>query len=72
LGVAIAAVMNTLDLRVSVIGGGVSAAGDLVLNAIADAVRAQVLKPLRPGIRVLPAQLGNSAGILGAAGLVLP
>lgn len=72
LGVAIAAVMNTLDLRVSIIGGGVSAAGELVLNATADAVRAQVLKPLRPGIRVLPAELGNAAGILGAAGLVLP
>lgn len=72
LGVAIAAVMNILDLRVSIIGGGVSGAGDFVLEAAADAVRAQVLKPLRPGIRVLRAQLGNTAGMLGAAGLVLP
>ncbi|MEK6649528.1 MAG: ROK family protein, partial [Bacteroidota bacterium] len=72
LGIAIAAVMNVLDLRVSIIGGGVSGAGDFVLEAVADAVRAQVLKPLRPGIRVLRAQLGNTAGMLGAAGLVLP
>lgn len=72
LGVAIAAVMNVMDLRVSIIGGGVSAAGDLVLKATQAGVVGQVLKPLKPGIRVLPAQRGNTAGILGAAGLVLP
>ena len=70
LGVAIGGVMNTMDLRVSVIGGGVSAAGDLVLNAVRDSVRAHVLKPLRDDIRVIQSQLGNNAGILGAAGLV--
>jgi glucokinase len=72
LGVAIAAVMNVMDLRVSIIGGGVSAAGDLVMKATQAAVVGQVLKPLKPGIRVIPAQLGNTAGMLGAAGLVLP
>ncbi|MCU0454575.1 MAG: ROK family protein [Bacteroidetes bacterium] len=72
LGVAIAAVMNVMDLRVSIIGGGVSAAGDLVLKATQAGVVGQVLKPLKPGIRVIPAQLGNTAGMLGAAGLVLP
>lgn len=71
LGVALAAVMNVMDLRVSIIGGGISAVGDFVLNAIQSSVRAHVLKPLRPDIRVLQAKLGNTAGILGAAGLVL-
>lgn len=71
LGVAIGAVMNTLDLRVSIIGGGVSAAGDVVLHAITESVQAHVLKPLKQEIQVIPAQLGNEAGILGAAGLVL-
>jgi len=71
LGVAIAAVMNTLDLRISIIGGGVSAAGDFVLEAVEESVRGHVLKPLRPGIRVLEATQGNAAGLLGAAGLVL-
>lgn len=71
LGVAIAAVMNTLDLRISIIGGGVSAAGDFVLEAIEESVRRHVLKPLRPDIRVLQATQGNAAGLLGAAGLVL-
>jgi glucokinase len=71
LGVALGAVMNVMDLRVSIIGGGVSAAGPFVLKAIEDSVRAHVLKPLRPEIQVIPAKLGNNAGMLGAAGLVL-
>ena len=71
LGVAIAAVMNVMDLRVSIIGGGISAAGAFVIEAIQRSVRLKVLKPLQPGIKVLQARLGNNAGILGAAGLVL-
>ena len=71
LGVAIASVMNIMDLRTSIIGGGISAAGDFVIRAIQESVVRRVLKPLRKDIQVLPAQLGNNAGILGAAGLVL-
>jgi glucokinase len=71
LGVALGAVMNTMDLRVSIIGGGISASGEFVMDAIKKSVQEHVLKPSRPDIRVLPAKLGNNAGILGAAGLVL-
>jgi glucokinase len=71
LGVAIASVMNIMDLRTSIIGGGISAAGDFVIRAIQASVERRVLKPLRKDIQVLAAQLGNDAGILGAAGLVL-
>lgn len=71
LGVALGGVMNTMDLRVSIVGGGVSAAGDFVINAAEASVRAHVLKPLRDDIRVIQSTLGNEAGILGAAGLVL-
>jgi len=71
LGVALAGVMNIMDLRISIIGGGISAAGDFVMSAVQDSVVQHVLKPLRKDIRVLPAQLGNEAGLLGAAGLVM-
>ena len=71
LGVALSAVMNIMDLRISIIGGGISAAGDFVMSAVQDSVVQHVLKPLRKEIRVLPAQLGNEAGLLGAAGLVM-
>jgi glucokinase len=71
LGVAIGGVMSTLDFRVTIIGGGVSAAGQFVFDAITKSIKANVQAPQREGITVLPAQLGNSAGMLGAAGLVL-
>ena len=71
LGIGLASVMNIMDLRVSIIGGGISAAGDFVMNAVQKSVAQHVLKPLRNDIQVLSARLGNNAGILGAAGLVM-
>jgi len=71
LGVALAGVMNTLDYRVTIIGGGVSAVGDFVYDAIHASVVRNVQKPLRDGIRIKRALLGNDAGMLGAAGMVL-
>lgn len=71
LGVALGAVMNVVDLRVIIVDGGLSAAGDFVLDAIRKSVQSHVLRPHRVDVKVLRAKLGNSAGILGAAGLVL-
>jgi len=71
LGVALGSVLNTIDMRVVIIGGGISAAGDFVFAAVKKSVQSHVMKPMREDITVLPAKLGNSAGILGAAGLVL-
>ena len=71
MGVMIGSVMSTLDFRDTVIGGGVSAVGDFVYDAIRASVQRNVQKPMRDGIRILRAQLGNDAGIFGAAGMVL-
>jgi glucokinase len=71
LGIGLASVMNIMDLRVSIIGGGISAAGDFVMNAVQRSVAQHVLIPLKKDIQVLSARLGNNAGILGAAGLVM-
>lgn len=71
LGVAIGGVMNTLDFRVTIIGGGVSAVGDFVYDAIHRSTVQNVQKPLRDGIKIIRAKLGNDAGMLGAAGMVL-
>jgi glucokinase len=71
LGVALASVMNIMDLRVSIIGGGISASGDFVMKAVQKSVVQHVLKPLKSEIQVLSARLGNNAGMLGAAGLVM-
>jgi glucokinase len=69
-GCALASVLNTLDLRVVVIGGGISAAPQFVFNAIEARTRERVLTPHKSGIKILRAKLGNPAGIIGAASLV--
>ena len=71
LGYALASTLNVLDLRVVIIGGGVSAAPAFVYEAIIKSLRSRVLKPHKEGIRVIRAKLGNTAGIIGAASLVL-
>jgi glucokinase len=71
LGVTIASFMNTMNFDLAIVGGGVSGAGDLVFEPMNDSVRRRVMAPLRRIARVLPAQLGNDAGIKGAGGLVM-
>jgi len=71
LGYALASTLNVLDLRVVIIGGGVSAAPAFVYEAIIKSLRSRILKPHKEEIRVIRAKLGNTAGIIGAASLVL-
>lgn len=71
LGVALASIFNALDLRIAIIGGGISAAGDYVFDEIKKSVQSRVLKSIKPDIEIIPAKLGNAAGMLGAASLVM-
>jgi glucokinase len=71
LGIGLATVVNLLDVRLIIIGGGIARAGKPLFDPIKESVRQHVLTPMREGLKVLPAKLGNSAGILGAAALVL-
>jgi glucokinase len=70
LGHALASALNILDLRIVVIGGGLSAAPDFVFSAVEAGLRSRVLMSIKPGVRVLRSTLGNAAGIVGAASLV--
>jgi glucokinase len=71
LGYALTSVLNVLDLRIVVIGGGISAAPQYVYKAMEASVRSRILKPNKSAIRIVRAQLGNSAGMIGAASLVM-
>lgn len=70
LGVGLASVLNVLDLRFVVIGGGLSGADPFVFEAVERSVKSRVLSGSRESVRVVPAHLGNDAGILGAASLI--
>ena len=67
LGNAVASVVNLLNVEVVVFGGGVMAAGDLMLEPIREAVQMAALTPALECCRIVPAQLGQDAGIIGAA-----
>jgi glucokinase len=72
LGVGLANLMNVLDPDVIVIGGGFgSDAGALLLGAAERVARERALEPAASRTRFAIAELGEDAGMLGAAQLAL-
>ena len=70
LGIGMADLAAALDPGTFVIGGGVSAAGDLLLGPAREAFRRQLTgRGYRPEATIVAAQLGNEAGLVGAADL---
>jgi glucokinase len=71
LGQGIADLAAVLDPEVVVIGGGVSKLGEMVLGPARERLeRALPGRGFRPGPRVVVAELGPQAGMVGAADLV--
>jgi glucokinase len=68
LGVALASFANIFDPDVIVVGGGVIAAGDLLLEPARRELRARALPPMNR-TPVVEAELGNDAGMIGAAAM---
>jgi glucokinase len=71
LGVGIANVVNVLNPEVVVVGGGVIAAGDLLLAPAREVVAARALSPSKDLVRIVPARFGAESGMLGAAVLAM-
>jgi glucokinase len=69
LGVALATFTNIFNPEVIVIGGGVIAAGELLLPAARAEVAARALPPSRDEVRIVAAEFGVEAGMIGAAAL---
>jgi glucokinase len=67
LGVGIANAINTFDPDVVAIGGGASAAGDLLLEPARRTARAYVLPGVGTETEIRIARSGPEAGVLGAA-----
>ena len=70
LGVGIANYVNIFNPEMVVVGGGVSAAGDLLLDTAREECRRRALKATGEEVRIVVAKLGNDAGLIGAAALV--
>ncbi|GAA0356072.1 ROK family protein [Actinoallomurus spadix] len=71
LGVAIASATHLCDLEVVAIGGGLSQAGPLLFRPLEDTLRAHARMDFARQARVVPAALGQTAGLIGAAAFVL-
>jgi glucokinase len=71
LGVAIASATHLCDLDVVAVGGGLSQAGPLLFGPLEEAFRRHARMDFTRGVRVVPAALGQQAGVVGAAALVL-
>lgn len=68
LGVAMTSFANIFEPDVIVVGGGVMAAGELLLGPAREQVERHALAPMNR-TPIVPAELGPSAGMVGAATL---
>lgn len=71
LGAGLASLIYVLTPEAVILGGGISAGADLFLSTVWQEIEARVLPSSREGLQILVAQLGNQAGVVGAARLAL-
>jgi len=71
LGIGIANMINIFNPELIVIGAGVSQAGDILLEPLKRAVKARALQLSSSMTNIKVSQLGDDAGALGAAIMVL-
>lgn len=71
LGAGLASLIYVLTPEAVVLGGGISAGASLFLPAVKAEIEQRVLPSSRQGMAILLAELGNQAGMVGAARLAL-
>ncbi len=70
LGLAIANIVNLLNIPIIAVGGGISDGAPNLFNVIESSANEHVLPKLRGTFQVVKAQLGNDAGVIGSASTV--
>mgnify|MGYP001256726401 CR=1 FL=1 len=71
LGKSMALVSVVVNPQRFIIGGGVAKAGEYLFGLIREAYLKHALEAASKGVEIVPAELGNNAGVVGAAGLNL-
>jgi glucokinase len=67
LGVGISDLVNVFNPELVVVGGGFAGAGELLLGPARKVVAERSLVPARDVMKIVPAELGPEAGLVGAA-----
>ncbi|MGE5619223.1 MAG: ROK family protein [Sphingomonadaceae bacterium] len=70
LGVGMVNVAHLFNPRRIIIGGGVSNAGPLLWDPMLETVRTRTMPPNQRDLEIVPAGLGDDAGLLGAVAMV--
>jgi len=67
LGAGIGSLVNIFNPELAVIGGGFAAAGDFILDPAREIVAREALAGAGKRLRIVRAELGTAAGLIGAA-----
>ena len=70
IGIGLASVVNLLNPEKIIIGGGVAGAGDILFTPLKETLKKRAMKIAGDTVEVVPAQLGNTAGVIGASLLI--
>lgn len=69
LAIGISNIVHLFNPRAVVIGGGVARAGDALFAPLRERIRAFLMPSFAGTFELLPAKLGEDAGVVGAAAL---
>lgn len=67
LGIGLCNLIHVMDPEVIAIGGGVAGAGELILEPARAAIRGCVMHELQASARIVQAELGNRAAMIGVS-----
>jgi glucokinase len=70
IGLGVASCINIFNPEVFVIGGGIAQAGDVLLDPIIRTAAANAINTMFEKCRIVSAELGDNAGIMGGAALI--
>ena len=70
IGFGLSSVVNLLNPEKIIIGGGVADAGEILLNPIRETISKRAMPIQANSVEIVPAQLGNTAGVIGASLLI--
>ena len=70
IGMGLTSVVNLLNPEKIIIGGGVAAAGDILFDPIKETIAKRAMTIQKQAVEIVPAQLGNNAGVIGASLLI--
>ena len=71
LGIAIVNIMHILNPEMIVLAGGMIGSGELLMNPIRQVTTQRAFEASYKDTKIVFSQLGNDAGIIGAAGCLL-